>query len=308
MNLLVVGSVALDNVKSRAGYREEVLGGSATFFSIAASHYAPVRMVGIVGSDFPDRAVNILKERGVDLRGLEKVPGKTFRWSGEYADDFSTRTTLDLQLNVFEHFQPKLPADYRNSEYLFLGNIHPRLQMQVLKQFEKRPQLVAMDTIDCWITDCWEELGEVMKQADILFINDEELLMISGETEVYKAIPKVLDLGPRIVVLKKGAHGAMLMSRDASFSLPAFPVKDVIDPTGAGDSFGGGFMGWLARTGDLSLENMQRAMVAGTLTASFTVENFSVDGLLLLTKDKLIERHEEFRKVTIWKALNELKS
>ncbi len=288
-SLLVVGSVAFDTLETRAGRREEILGGSATYASVAGALQAPVRVVGIVGDDFPQEHLDLFRERKIDTAGLMKVPGKTFRWVGRYAQDFSTRETLDTQLNVFEHFDPKIPEAYKSSEILFLGNILPELQLKVLDQIEK-PELVAADTMNFWISGNREALLEVLKRVDMLLINDEEAIQLSGEWNVTRAARAVQAMGPKRLVVKRGEHGALLFDGDELFFCPGFPLDDVVDPTGAGDSFAGALLGWLARHGtDASLKE---AVVWATAVASCSVQGFGVERLRELHEDEVTARVE----------------
>lgn len=301
MALLVVGSMALDSVETPYGTREEALGGSATFFSTAASFlYQPVQLVAVVGEDFPDEHVKFLESRGVDLAGLTREKGRTFRWKGKYSHQLNEAQTLDTQLNVFQSFSPKLPEAYRKAEYVFLGNIAPELQAQVLDQIE-RPKLVAADTMNFWIQGSLEALKRTLKRVDLLFLNDGEARQLAGEPNVVKAARIISSLGPKRVVIKRGEYGATLFDfTDGTeiVSYPAFPLAEVFDPTGAGDSFAGGFMGTVARHGDLSLSTLRRAMVTGTTVASFAVEKFSLERLKELRISDLETRYEAFRKLT----------
>jgi sugar/nucleoside kinase (ribokinase family) len=291
--LLVVGSVGLDTVETRAGKRTEVLGGAASYFSVAASFLAPVRLTAVVGTDFPAEHTKLLEDHKVDLAGLERVPGRTFRWSGVYAHDFSTRTTLDTQLNVFEKFQPKLPAAWTGSEYVFLANIHPALQLSVLEQ-SNRPKFVACDTMNFWISGERAALLRLLERVDMLLLNDEEARQLSGEANLPAAARAIRKLGPRAVVIKRGDAGALLFHEAGIFAAPAFPIEDVIDPTGAGDSFGGGFMGWLAREGDTSPTTIRTAMIMGSVLASFSVEDFSLEPFKRLDLTQIRERFQAF--------------
>ena len=295
-SLLVVGSVGLDTVETRAGKRAEVLGGAASYFSVAASFLAPVRLTAVVGTDFPAEHTKLLETHKVDLAGLERVEGRTFRWSGVYAPDFSTRTTLDTQLNVFEKFQPKLPAAYVGSEYVFLANIHPALQLSVLEQANasKEPKFVACDTMNFWISGERPALLKLLERVDMLLLNDEEARQLSGEANLPAAARAIRKLGPRAVVIKRGDAGALLFHEDGVFSAPAFPIENVIDPTGAGDSFAGGFMGWLARIGNTSPQSIRTAMILGSVLASFSVEDFSLDRFRRLDISEIRERFAAF--------------
>jgi sugar/nucleoside kinase (ribokinase family) len=274
--LLVVGSVALDSVETSRGRRDEILGGAACYSCYAASFFSPTRLVGVVGGDFPAAHEELLRSHGIDLAGLERVPGRTFRWAGRYAADFNTRTTLDTQLNVFETFKPKLPAGWGESPFVFLANIDPVLQLEVLMQV-KKPHFSACDTMNFWIGGKRAELLRVLERVDMVLLNDEEARQLSGQSSLPAAAKVISGMGPKAVVIKRGDAGALLFQGDDVFAAPAFPLDNVVDPTGAGDSFAGGFMGYLARTGDTSPAGVRSALVAGTVLASFCVEDFSLD-------------------------------
>jgi sugar/nucleoside kinase (ribokinase family) len=292
-SLLVVGSVGLDTVETRAGKRADVLGGAASYFSVAASFLAPVRLTAVVGTDFPDAHTKLLADRAVDLAGLERVSGRTFRWSGVYAPDFSTRTTLDTQLNVFQDFRPKLPAAWKDSAYVFLANIDPVLQLSVLEQ-TTAPRFVACDTMNFWIEGKRAELVRLLERVDMLLLNDEEARQLSGEANLPAAARAIRALGPRAVVIKRGDAGALLFHEGGVFAAPAFPIENVVDPTGAGDSFAGGFMGWMAREGDLGPATIRAAMILGSVLASFSVEDFSLDRFRRLDLGQIRERFAAF--------------
>jgi sugar/nucleoside kinase (ribokinase family) len=292
-SLLVVGSVGLDTVETRAGKRAEVLGGAASYFSVAASFLAPVRLTAVVGTDFPDAHTKLLADRAVDLAGLERVSGKTFRWSGVYAKDFSTRTTLDTELNVFQDFNPKLPAGWGASEYVFLANIDPVLQLSVLEQAGK-PRFVACDTMNFWIEGKREALLKLLARVDMLLLNDEEARQLSGEANLPAAARAIRALGPKAVVIKRGDAGALLFHEAGVFAAPAFPIENVVDPTGAGDSFAGGFMGWMAREGVVDPMTIRTAMILGSVLASFSVEDFSLDRFRRLDLTQIRERFAAF--------------
>lgn len=299
MSILVVGSVAYDSVKTHAGARQEALGGSATYFAISGSYFAPVAVVAVVGEDFKQEHTALLRAHGVDTSGLQVSPGKTFRWSGEYdMEDVNSRQTLDTSLNVFADFQPQLTPQQRQQPYLFLANIAPELQLQVLSQMESRPKLVAADTMNFWIDGNRDALAEVIKAVDVLIIDENEVRLfvaayIKG-VNVVSAARYVLDMGPRLVIVKRGEHGVVQFMRDSVFAAPAFPLDSVDDPTGAGDSFAGGFMGYLAATGDLSPTAFRKATVAGSIMGSFAVENFSVERLVSLRRADLTARFQAF--------------
>jgi sugar/nucleoside kinase (ribokinase family) len=294
-DLVVVGSVALDTVKTPFGHVNEALGGSATYFSYAASFFSPVHVVAAVGDDFPGEHLELLRARGVDLQSLEVMPGKkTFRWTGEYGFDLNERTTLDVQLNVFTEFKPALPASLRRTRFLFLANIDPELQLDVLRQTE-RPLLTALDTMNFWIEGKREALLRVLREVDVLVINDSEARMLAGEPNLIKAARAIVALGPRVVVIKRGEYGAVLVSAGEFFFTPAYPLESVFDPTGAGDTFAGGFMGYLAQRGVTDAASVRRAMVFGSVMASFVVEEFSLDRLRRLSSDEIQERYAAFQ-------------
>jgi sugar/nucleoside kinase (ribokinase family) len=302
MSVLVVGSVALDTVETPFGAREEALGGSATFFSMAASYLAPVRVVAVVGEDFPAPHLEMLRARGVDLEGLARVPGRTFRWKGRYTHSLNEAQTLDTQLNVFEHFEPTLPPSYRSTPLVFLGNIAPELQARVLDQVEK-PRLVAADTMNFWIRGRLDALRRTLERVDLLFVNDAEARELSGEANIVRAARAIMALGPRKVVVKRGEYGAILFDGERVFTAPAFPLSDVRDPTGAGDTFAGGFMGYLAHAGEIDDRSLRRALVMGSVMASFTVEGFSLDRLRAVSEAEVFERFREFKRLTDFEEL-----
>ncbi len=295
MSLLVVGSVALDSVETPFGRVENALGGSAVYISTAASFFTkPIRCVGVVGGDFPQEHMRFLEERGIDLDGLQVVKeGRTFRWAGRYHYDLNNRDTLLTELNVFSAFDPKIPDNYRRSAYVCLGNIHPGLQRKVLDQISK-PRLVVGDTMNYWIESTPNELRETLKVIDVLILNDSEARLLTREPNLTKAARVIRSMGPRIVIIKKGEHGALLVTEETIFSAPAYPLENLYDPTGAGDSFAGGFIGWLAKTDDLSDANLKRAVIFGSTLASFCVERFSVDGLRDLSTLKIQDRFRAF--------------
>jgi sugar/nucleoside kinase (ribokinase family) len=302
MSLLAVGSIALDSVETPFGRREEVLGGSATYFSTAASFFGPVRLVATVGEDFPEEHVAFLASRGVDLAGLERRPGRTFRWKGRYELDLNAAHTLETQLNVFADFRPSLPAGYRDSELVFLGNIDPDLQRQVLDQV-RAPRFVAMDTMNFWIASKRESLLKTLKRVDLLFVNDAEARQLAGEHNVVKAARRILTCGPRAVAVKRGEYGALLFTADHVFAASAYPLASLVDPTGAGDSFAGGFMGYLARAGGEEHAALRKAIVLGSVLASFAVEQFSLERLKTLTQDEICVRYAAFRQLTHFEEL-----
>ncbi len=276
MALLVVGSIALDSVETPFGKTEDALGGSAVFFSSAASHLHPVQMVGVVGEDYPFDDLSRLAERGVDLHGVARAPGESFRWKGKYSFDLQKRDTLETRLGVFADFEPKIPEQFRKARYVFLGNIDPELQLGVLDQV-KDPTLVACDTMNFWIESKREALLELFGRIDIVMVNDGEARELAGDWNIYRSARWILDHGPSMAVIKQGEYGAVLVQRESVFYVPAYPLEEIFDPTGAGDAFAGGFMGHLARTDDTSPDNMRRAMVFGSTMGSFAVERFSVN-------------------------------
>ncbi|BAH38510.1 PfkB family protein [Gemmatimonas aurantiaca T-27] len=294
--VLVVGSVALDSVETPFGKADEVLGGSGTFFSSSASHFAPVQLVGVVGDDYPVEKLAPLAERGVDLAGLEKVEGTSFRWRGRYRHDLNSAETLETHLGVFSHFRPNIPEQFRRAPFVFLANIDPRLQLQVLEQVEK-PRLVACDTMNFWIESRRPELIELLKHVDLITLNDGEARQLTEHTNLVQAARWILDKGPKHVLIKKGEHGAFMFNRESVFFAPAYPLESVFDPTGAGDSFAGGFMGYLAATGDISERAMRRAVVVGSAMGSFAVEKFSNTRLLEITRADIDARVQEFRQL-----------
>lgn len=294
MSVLVVGSVALDSVETPFGKVDDALGGSGTFFSASASHFTPVQLVGIVGSDYPVGKLEALAKRGVDLAGLEQAEGSSFRWRGRYRHDLNSAETLETHLGVFSNFMPKIPEQFRSAPFVFLGNIDPRLQIEVLRQVEK-PKLVACDTMNFWIESRRPELIELLKQVDIVTLNDGEVRQLTEQANLVKAARWIMDMGPKHVIIKKGEHGAFLFSGKSIFFAPAFPLESVFDPTGAGDSFAGGFIGYLARTGDLSEDNMRRAVIYGCAMGSFAVEKFSIDRLMEISRNDIDARVRELR-------------
>jgi sugar/nucleoside kinase (ribokinase family) len=297
MSILVVGSVAYDTVDTPFGRAEKVLGGSASFFSVAASFFSPVNLVAVVGDDFGPHALAAFENRPIDLEGLERAAGQTFHWQGKYSYDLNSRETLSTDLNVFEFFEPRIPDRYRRSEEVFLGNIDPVLQRRVLDQVE-RPRLVACDTMNFWISGKPEELRRTLAAVDVLLINDAEARQLSGEWNIVKAARAIRALGPRILVIKKGEHGVLMFSEEGSFAAPAYPLEEVFDPTGAGDTFAGGFLGYLAGSPTLDEAALRRAVVMGSTLASFCVEAFSLDRLLTLTRHEIDARYHLFKRLT----------
>ncbi|HVB07334.1 MAG TPA: PfkB family carbohydrate kinase [Candidatus Acidoferrales bacterium] len=279
MSLLVVGSVAFDAIETPFGKTERTIGGAATYFSLAAALFTPIRLVGVVGDDFSASDEAVFRGRKIDLAGLECAAGKSFFWAGRYSSDLRSRETLRTDLNVFAAFDPKLPEAYRDSSFVFLGNIDPKLQRNVLKQMRRRPKLVALDTMNYWISGVRAELVKTLKLIDALLINDEEACQLAGESNLLRAARKVLRMGPKALVIKRGEYGSMLFHDDSILAAPAYPLEDVRDPTGAGDSFAGGFMGYLASRGQSSHVSLRRAMVYGSVLGSFAVEKLGVDRL-----------------------------
>ncbi len=297
MSILVVGSVAFDSVETPFGKADEVLGGSATYFSTSASYFSDVRLVAVVGDDFPDEHITRLKARGVDTAGLKKVPGKTFRWKGRYDYDLNQAHTLETHLNVFSSFKPEIPEDYRTSPFVFLANIDPELQLGVLEQV-KKPKFVACDTMNFWIEGKPDALKRLLKHVDLFVINEGEAREFSGEASLVKAARAILGHGPKTLIVKRGEYGALMFNGGSVFSAPAYPLENIFDPTGAGDSFAGGLMGYLANTGDVSEENLRKAIIFGSVMASFNVEAFSLDRLSSLGKEEIKERYAEFKRLT----------
>jgi sugar/nucleoside kinase (ribokinase family) len=299
LSLLVVGSIALDSVETPFDKIDEALGGSATYISLAASYFsAPVELVGVVGSDFPKNYIEMLEEHNVGLEGMQIIEGeKTFRWGGKYHYDLNVRDTLFTELNAFQNFNPVLPERYKKSGYVCLGNIDPILQMKVLDQVEN-PQLVVCDTMNLWINTMKQDLLKLLKRVNVFILNDSEARMFTEEPNLIKAAKLIRQMGPEILIIKKGEHGALLFTKDTIFSAPAYPMETIFDPTGAGDSFAGGFTGFLHKTMDLSPENIKRAVIYGSTMASFCVEKFSTKGLEDLSYLQIQERFREFRKIS----------
>ncbi len=295
--LLVVGSVALDTVKTPFGEEADVLGGSATYFSTAASFFTSVALIAVVGDDFPPRHIAFLRSRGIDLTGLEQRSGATFRWKGEYTHQLNEAHTLDTQLNVFETFRPKIPESYRSPDVLFLGNIDPELQLDVLQKVE-RPALVACDTMNFWIHGKRGALWRVLEKVDVLIINDGEARALGEDSNLVRVAKLVLSRGPKHLIIKRGEYGVLMFNEQQVFGAPAFPLEDVRDPTGAGDTFAGGFLGYLAATGNRSPEALKQAIIFGSVMASFTVEAFSLDRLRILDYKEIQTRFREFKRLT----------
>lgn len=302
MGIVVVGTVAFDTVETPFGKGENVLGGSATYFSTSASFFSDVSLVAVVGEDFPEEHVSFLKSREIDLQGLQRIPGKTFHWSGKYGYDLNEAQTLDTQLNVLLDFKPELPADYRTTDVLFLANIDPELQLQVLDQVEN-PRLTACDSMNFWISSKPEALKEVMRRVDIVVINEGEARMLTGEANLVKAARQMINQGCKRLVVKRGEYGVLMFTADTVFAAPAWPLEEVFDPTGAGDTFAGGFMGYLANTGDLSEEGIRQALVFGSVMASFNVEDFSLNRMKRLTYPEIEARYRSFKGLTSFRDL-----
>lgn len=304
MSILVVGSVAFDSVETPFGQVENVLGGSATYFATAASFFTDVNLVAVVGDDFPEEHMEFLKSRQIDLRGLTRSSGKTFHWKGKYGYDLNEAQTLETHLNVFESFRPRIPAEYADADYLILANIDPDLQLEVLSQV-KNPKVVACDTMNFWISSKPESLKKVIQKADFLIINEGEVRQLSGEANLVRAARKVLDMGAKTLIVKRGEYG-VLMFRSSVFAAPAYPLEEVFDPTGAGDTFAGGFMGYLASTGDLSEDGIRRGIVFGSVMASFNVEDFSLNRLKKLQYHEIENRYRSFKNLTNFQGLSPL--
>lgn len=300
MSLLVVGTVAFDTVHTPFGSAERILGGAGTYASLSASYFGvQSRIVSVVGGDFPQKHIDLLKDRNVDLEGLQVIQDeKSFFWEGRYHNDMNSRDTLVTEVNVLEKFEANLPDSYKESEYLLLGNLHPAIQNSVLEQMYTRPKLVVMDTMNFWMDIALDELLATIKKIDVLSINDEEARQLSGEYSLVKAAKAILAMGPKFLIIKKGEHGALLFNDEDVFFAPALPLEEVFDPTGAGDTFAGGFLGYLSKTDDISFENMKRAVIYGSAMASFTVEKFGTDKLIGLSDEEVSSRLQQFLNLT----------
>lgn len=300
MSLLTVGSVAFDALETPFGKTDKIIGGAATYITLAASYFTQQNnLVAVVGGDFPKEMIDLLEEHGVNTNGLEIVQdGKTFFWSGKYHEDMNTRDTLITELNVMEHFDPTIPDSYQGTEFLMLGNTVPATQKLVIERLSKRPKLIMLDTMNLWMNIALDDLKAVLKLVDLLTINDEEARLLSGEYSLRKAAKKIMAMGPKTLIIKKGEHGALLFQEDRIFFAPALPLEEVFDPTGAGDSFAGGFIGYLAATDDISFENMKRAIIYGSAMASFCVEKFGTERLVNLSKEEINARVQEFVKLS----------
>ncbi len=304
MSLLAVGTVAFDDIETPFGKAEKVVGGAATYITLAASYFIKdQQIVSVVGDDFPEAELEDLQSRGIDLEGLQILKGqKSFFWAGRYRSDLNSRDTLETQLNVLADFDPVLPVSYQETEYLMLGNLTPAVQQRVLDQMKKRPQIVALDTMNFWMDHALDSLKSVLQQIDILIINDEEARQLSEDHSLVRAAQIIHEMGPNYLIIKKGENGALLFNADQVFFAPALPLADVFDPTGAGDTFAGGFMGYLARTRDNSFENMKRAVIFGSTMASFCVEKFGTERLKDLDSDQINQRFQRFVELTRFQA------
>jgi sugar/nucleoside kinase (ribokinase family) len=299
MSLIVVGTMAFDAIETPFGKTDKIIGGSATYVAYCASNFVkPVQQVSIVGNDFPKQVLADLQSRGVQLEGIEIVPDKkSFFWAGRYHLDMNTRDTLTTDLNVLADFDPKIPESYQGAEFLMLGNLMPKLQMSVIDQLRERPKLIVLDTMNFWMEAALDDLKAVLKKIDVLMVNDSEARELSHEFSLVKAARKIMAMGPKYLIIKKGEHGALLFHNDQVFFAPALPLEDVFDPTGAGDTFAGGFIGHLAKTGDISFENMKTAIIVGSAMASFCVEKFGTERLTEITKEDIDNRLTQFREL-----------
>ena len=302
MSILVVGSLALDSIETPFGKVEEVLGGSAVYFSVAARFFSDVSLVGVVGTDFPKEHLAFLRDRDIDLGGLHQQEGKTFRWAGRYGFNLNEAETLDTQLNVFQMFRPEIPQQYRNADYLFLANIDPELQLRVLTQVDQ-PKVIACDTMNFWIENKLDTLKQTIGKIDILVINEAEARELAQEVNLLKACRAILAMGPKTLIIKQGTYGAVMFTKHTTFFAPAYPLEDTFDPTGAGDTFAGGFMGYLARCGELDDATLRQAVICGSAMASFCVEEFSIDRLRLLSRSDIEHRCQEFRTITLFEDI-----
>ncbi|TXF77701.1 PfkB family carbohydrate kinase [Chryseobacterium sp.] len=304
MKLLVVGSVAFDAIETPFGKTDKILGGAATYIGLAASVMdVKSGIVSVVGGDFPQTDLDMLSDRGVNIEGIEIVKeGKTFFWSGKYHNDLNTRDTLVTEVNVLENFDPKIPASMQDAEILLLGNLHPGVQLSVLEKMEKKPKLVILDTMNFWMDSALDILMEMVKKTDVITINDEEARQLSGEYSLVKAAKKIHEMGPQFVIIKKGEHGALLFHEGKIFAIPALPLEEVFDPTGAGDTFAGGFASYLAKKGSMTFETMKAALIVGSAMASFTVEKFGTERLQEITADDMDRRIKEFKELTTFEV------
>jgi sugar/nucleoside kinase (ribokinase family) len=296
MSLIVVGSMAFDAIETPFGKSDKIVGGAATYIAWSASNFCkPIMQISVVGGDFPEAELNALKQRGVDLEGVQiKKDEKSFFWSGKYHLDMNTRDTLETQLNVLGTFQPVVPESYQGADFLMLGNLLPAVQLDVIRQMKERPKLIVLDTMNFWMETAMDDLQKVLKEVDVLMVNDSEARQLSGEFSLVKAAHKIMQMGPRYLIIKKGEHGALLFHENYVFFAPALPLEDVFDPTGAGDTFAGGFIGHLAKTKDISFDNMKTAIIVGSAMASFCVEKFGTERLTEINKEDIAERIQEF--------------
>ena len=296
MSLLVIGTVAFDAIETPFGKTDKIVGGAATYICLAASYFVKkMNLVSVVGDDFPAETIEMLKDHNINTDGLQIKPNeKTFFWSGKYHIDMNTRDTIDTQLNVLADFDPIIPEAYKNCDFLMLGNLMPAVQMKVIKQLNKRPKLIVLDTMNFWMDNCLDDLLKTIAEVDVLAINDEEARQLSGEYSLVRAAQKILAFGPKYLIIKKGEHGALLFNKEQVFFAPALPLEEVFDPTGAGDSFAGGFIGYLAETKDISFDNMKRAIIFGSAMASFCVEKFGTERLVDLTQEEVDDRIQDF--------------
>jgi len=299
MSLITVGTMAFDAIETPFGKTDRITGGSALYVAYAASHFVqPVQQISIIGDDFPEEELAELRSRGVQLDGVELMKGKkSFFWSGRYHEDMNSRDTLVTDLNVLAEFNPKIPESYQGAEFLMLGNLSPEIQLSVIKQLRERPRLIVMDTMNFWMEVAMPGLEDVLKQVDMLMVNDSEARQLTGQFSLVKAAKSILEMGPKYLIIKKGEHGALLFDKDSVFYAPALPLEDVFDPTGAGDTFAGGFIGHLAKTGDISFENMKRGIIVGSALASFCVEKFGPTRLKEITREDVTARVQEFKNL-----------
>ncbi|MFJ1472650.1 PfkB family carbohydrate kinase [Capnocytophaga cynodegmi] len=298
--LLIVGTVAFDTIETPFGKIEKTMGGAANYIAIAASQFSlNSAIVSIVGEDYPKSFLNLLEEKNVDISAIETIKGgKSFFWSGKYHNDMNTRDTLDTQLNVLSNFKPVISEKFKDAEVLMLGNLHPKVQLEVLEQMQQKPKLVVLDTMNYWMQHTWDLLMQIIAKVDVITINDEEARQLTGEYSLVKAAQKIMQMGVKYVVIKKGEHGTLLFYQNEVFFAPALPLEEVFDPTGAGDTFAGGFVGYLAKTGDMSFENMKNAIIYGSTLASFCVEKFGTERMLSVTKDEISKRLLQFKELT----------
>ena len=305
MKLLAVGTVAFDAIETPFGKTDKILGGAATYIGLAAAAMKiPVHLVSVIGGDFPQEYLDMMTQKGINIDGVEMIKeGKTFFWSGKYHNDLNSRDTLVTELNVLENFEPKIPESAQDAEIVLLGNLHPAVQLSVLEKMKKRPQLVVLDTMNFWMDLTWDLLMEVIAKTDVITINDEEARQLSGEYSLVKAAKKIHELGPKFVIIKKGEHGALLFHDGRVFAIPALPLEEVFDPTGAGDTFAGGFVSYLAKKGDFSFENMKSAIIAGSAMASFTVEKFGTERLVEIDEKDIVGRIKDFKELTTFDVI-----